>query len=187
MESLTIVKGQESDRLAIYEVFSITITDAFAQEGLGHLKADIEEEINTKCQLLNRSLLVSDKSIIFLIAKINGKVVGTISLGPLTNEITKISGTQLKHSKELGSLYILPEYQNQRIGSHLIDAMITKMRELNINNFWLDCGLKTAQKKWLHKFGKPYIIAKDYWGKDSDHMIWFCHTSDFKQICDKSN
>ena len=87
MESLAIVKAQESDRLAIYDVFSTTITDAFIQEGLGHLKVDIEEEINIKYQLLNRSLLVSDKSIIFLIAKINDKVVGTISLGPLTNEI----------------------------------------------------------------------------------------------------
>jgi len=178
MESLAIVKAQESDRLAIYDVFSTTITDAFIQEGLGHLKVDIEEEINIKYQLLNRSLLVSDKSIIFLIAKINDKVVGTISLGPLTNEIIKISGTHTKQSKELGSLYVLPEYQNQRIGSHLIEAMITEIRGLNIESFWLDCGLKTAQTKWLHKFSKPYMIAKDYWGKNSDHMIWFCHTND---------
>ena len=178
MKSLAIVKAQESDRLAIHDVFSTTITDAFTQEGLRHLKVDIEEEINTKCQLLNRSLLVSDKSVIFLIAKINDKVVGTISIGPLTNEIIKICGAQPKQFKELGSLYVLPEYQNQRIGSCLIEAMITEIRGLNIESFWLDCGLKTAQAKWLHKFGKPYMIAKDYWGKDSDHMIWFCHTSD---------
>lgn len=60
------------------------------------------------------------------------------------------------------------------VGSALICSMIKYIHELGVEQFCLNSGYKHAQKKWLRKFGEPYKIVKDYWGKDFDHMVWIC-------------
>lgn len=51
--------------------------------------------------------------------------------------------------------------------------------KLGIEEFCFDSGYRNAQKRWLKKFGKPYKIAKDYWGEDGDNMIWLCKVKDY--------
>lgn len=82
---------------------------------------------------------------------------------------------------ELGGLYVLPEYQGQGVGSALISEMLMYLHNKGVKQFWLDCGLKGAQKRWLRKFGEPYKVAKNYWGKDADHLIWLCDVVDYVQ------
>ena len=87
------------------------------------------------------------------------------------------TGHQLDAVGELGSLYILPEYQGQGIGSALIGELLEFLREQGIDRFCLDSGYQRAQRRWLQKFGEPYITVKDYWGPDSVHMVWLCTVS----------
>jgi GNAT superfamily N-acetyltransferase len=79
----------------------------------------------------------------------------------------------------LGSLYVLPHFQGKGVGSALIQSMITFLHELGVEQFCLDSGFKSAQKRWLRKFGEPYKIAKDFWGEGSDHMVWLCQVTDY--------
>jgi GNAT superfamily N-acetyltransferase len=80
---------------------------------------------------------------------------------------------------ELGSLYVLPSYQGQGVGSALIKGMAISLKKQGIDQFCLDSGYKRAQKRWLRKFGEPYKTVKDYWGPDSVHMVWLCKINDY--------
>ena len=179
MNGILIVKPTKKDIKSAYSVFEITITDAFEKEGLGYLKEDILKEIEYKKNLFTYSLENPDSNIYFLVAKIDDKVIGTISFGPCGSDIKKCTNNQLDGVGELGSLYVLPNFQDKGVGSALIYSMIKYLHELGVKQFCLDSGYKHAQRKWLRKFGEPYIIEKDYWGKDFDHMVWLCNVDDY--------
>ncbi len=159
-------------------VFEKTIRDAFEKEGLGHLEEDITDEIEYKKRMLEASFS-EENNIHFLIARVDDLTIGTISFGPCGEIIKKCTENELENIGELGSLFVLPDYQNRGIGSVLISSLMKELHISGIESFCLDSGYKRAQKKWIHKFGKPYKIVKDYWGEGSDHMIWLCRVQDF--------
>ena len=183
IENLVIIRPTILDLNSIYVVFEQSITDAFQREGLEHLKEDILSEIDHKKYLINCSLSDIDSDTIFFIAKIGDKVIGTISFGLCGNDIKKCTNGELDNIGELGSLYVLPNYQDKGVGSILINNMINYLHKLGIEQFCLDSGYKTAQRRWIRKFGEPYKEIKNYWGQGSNHMIWLCKVSNhFKEI-----
>ncbi|WP_226002705.1 GNAT family N-acetyltransferase [Paenibacillus sp. BJ-4] len=180
-KQFSIQPAAPSDLKAADVVFESSITAAFEQEGLEALIDDMQHEIEHKKQLLRVSLSASNSDLFFLMAKHNHNVVGTISYGPCGEDIGKCTNDELGHVGTLGSLYVLPAYQGQGVGSALIRALMTRLKEMEVTHFCLDSGFKIAQTKWLRKFGAPYTIAKDYWGKDGGHMVWLCEVQDFLQ------
>lgn len=162
----------------IKNLFEITIRSAFEEQGVGHLSEFIEEEVETKMQMVKK-FLECNNEYYFLVAKIEGSIVGAISFGSCGNIIRQCCEGQLNNVGELGSLYVLPEYQDQKIGSDLINSLILYLKQNQIENFCLDSGYKKAQKRWIRKFGQPYKIIKNYWGLNSDHFIWYCKVNDF--------
>lgn len=161
------------------EVFETAIPDAFEKEGLSFMKETIDGEILHKKKMLKHALEAPDAGIYFLVAKQKEQVIGVISISPCGEDIKKCTENELGHLYELGSLYVLPEYQDQGIGSALIGAMIKHLDSQGIAEFCLDSGYKRAQKRWLNKFGAAYRVAPDYWGPGADHMIWLCRVADF--------
>ncbi|MET3210681.1 UNVERIFIED_CONTAM: putative N-acetyltransferase YhbS [Paenibacillus sp. PvR008] len=178
-KQFSIQPAAPSDLEAADVVFESSITAAFEQEGLEALNDDMQHEIEHKKRLLRTSLSALNSDLFFLMAKHNHNVVGTISYGPCGEAIRKCTNDELEHVGTLGSLYVLPGYQGQGVGSALIRALMTRLKEMEVTHFCLDSGFKIAQIKWLRKFGAPYTIAKDYWGKDGDHMVWVCEVQDF--------
>lgn len=179
MDGFSIVKRAKSDLESGYDLFQRTIRDAFEQEGLGDLEAEIAAEIECKQTLLRCALENPEPDVHFLVAKIDDTVIGTVSYGPCGKDIRRCTKNQLKEIGELGSLYVLPEYQGRGVGSALIEAMIRYLHELGIEYFCLDSGYKHAQGKWLRKFGAPFIVAKDYWGQGGDHIVWLCKVAEY--------
>lgn len=179
INDLSIVKPTKDDIKLVQYVFESSITDAFDKEGLGHMKKEILREIEFKKELITLTVENLASEVDFLVAKISNDVIGTISFGPCGSDIKKCTNNELDTIKELGSLYVLPNFQGKGVGSALIHSMIKYISELGIDQFCLDSGYKNAQKKWLRKFGEPYKIVKDYWGKNSDHMIWLCNVIDY--------
>ena len=179
MNDLLITKPTREDITSAYAVFEASITDAFEKDGLGHLTNDIEYEIESKKNLLTTSLVNAKSGTFFLVAKMNDNLIGTVSFGPCSSDIKKFTNNQLEAIGELGSLYVLPEFQGKGVGSALIHSMMEVLHESGVEQFCLDSGYKQAQTKWLRKFGEPYFIARDYWGKDRHHMVWLCKVSDY--------
>lgn len=165
----------------IHRVFELAIRDAFKQEGLEAHLEDIEYEISHKQERLANALYTQEPALHFLIARVRDEVVGTISYGPSGQLISECTYGQLKDVGELGSLYILPDYQNSGIGSALISEMVRQLDKQGIKQFCLDSGYRRAQVRWTRKFGPPYAIAKDRWGPDSPHMVWLCQVQDWVQ------
>ncbi|MNO47913.1 Acetyltransferase (GNAT) family protein [compost metagenome] len=174
MNHFTIAALTVSDYKSTCRVFEESISDAFDQEGLGHLQEDIQSEITHKKQMALSSLDQANSDTYFLIAKLDENVVGTISYGPCGEAIQICADHQLDHLGELGGLYVMPGYQGQGIGSALIREMMNFLKKEGIEQFCLDSGYKRAQLKWQRKFGEPYTVVQDYWGPDSIHMVWLC-------------
>ncbi|MNC31799.1 Acetyltransferase (GNAT) family protein [compost metagenome] len=178
---LTISMLTPEDKGAANRIFEISITDAFEQEGLGDLREDIHQEIEGKSQLVQNSLSSANPDTFFLLAKLDGVAAGTISFGPCGEDIRVCTGGELNDTGELGSLYVLPQYQDQGVGSALIKSMAARLEGLGIKQFCLDSGYKRAQQRWLRKFGEPYRTVQDYWGLGNDHMIWLCNVKDYTE------
>lgn len=164
---------------SVCEIYSLSIRDAFEKEGLGDLEETISEEINHKKESLLNYLKGDIYNRKYLIAVNGDDIVGTISFGPCGKQIKDCTDENFPTQIELGGLYIKPYFQNQGIGSSLINKMIKEMKNMGIHIFSCDSGYKRAQKRWIRKFGEPYLVAKDYWGEDGDHMIWLCKSDDF--------
>ena len=179
MRDFWITPPDETDLKSACKVFEASITDAFEQEGLGHLKEEILKEIEHKKNLLTYSLKNPAADVYFLVAKTGDRVIGTISFGPCGSDIKTCTNNRLAPIGELGSLYVLPSDQGRGAGSALIHAMIKHLHDSGVEQFCLDSGYKRAQQKWLRKFGEPFTIAKDYWGTGCDHMIWLCKVADY--------
>ncbi|MGQ7885606.1 GNAT family N-acetyltransferase [Paenibacillus sp. WC2504] len=168
-----------SDMDLAYQVFRRSIPNAFEQEGLVALTEVIAREIEGKRRMLHDALHTVGEAVRFLVARMDDNIVGVISFGPCNDDIIKCTDGRLKNVGELGSLYVLPEYQGRGIGSALIRAMANKLAEQGIDSFCLDSGYRHAQAKWLNKFGQPYTTVQDYWGPGSGHMVWFCKVANY--------
>ncbi len=175
---LSIIDLAAADLPSAAHVFAAAIPDAFDKEGLGHLQADIQAEVEQKERMLAASLAPAAETH-FLVAKLQGTVVGTVSVGQCNEDIRRCAGSQLHSVVELGSLYVLPGHQDQGIGSALIGAMMIHLTRSGVTQFCLDSGFRRAQQRWLRKFGAPFVVAKDYWGAGSDHIVWLCQVADF--------
>lgn len=167
-----------SSRDQTKDLFRISIPLAFAKEGLSDLTEAIRKEIDLKEQWVDASLDDPFFPTHFLIAKKDELVVGTISYGPCGEDIIKCTKHQFESFGEVGSLYVSQKYQDQGLGSALIQAMMKHLIDQNITQFVLDSGYQHAQKKWLKKFGEPFLVVEDYWGQGLNHMIWHCEVKD---------
>lgn len=179
INNLTIIRPTKDDIESAYTTFEVSIADAFEKEEIEDSKEDILREIQHKKNLLNSSLNDPDSKVHFLVAKVENKVIGIVSFGPCGKDIKNCTNNEFDSIGELGSLYILPDYQDKGVGSKLINSMLKYLNKLGIEEFCFDSGYSRAQKRWIKKFGKPYIIAKDYWGEDGDNMIWLCKVKDY--------
>lgn len=178
MEGVLIEPLSAADLPAAAAVAAVTIPAAFAAAGAGQWADMIREEVAYK-QALMAAALQPGAGVQFLVAKIDGEVVGVISGSPCGPDIRRCTQEQLAAVPELGSLFIRPEWQGRGIGSCLISSMVILLAERGETHFCLDSGYRLAQQRWLRKFGKPYQIVANYWGEGFDHMIWLCPFADF--------
>jgi len=156
---------------SLVEMLTQSIANAFINEGLAGLYDDVINEIYQRFELAMRFINTSNTSDIFLVAINNGEVIGSIVYKELNKDIK--NNINVNHGiKEVGTIYVKPNYQNQGVATLLINAMIEKLISLEVNEFMLDCGFKTAQQVWTNKFGKPYKVLKDYWPSGSDYYVW---------------
>jgi len=176
---ILIVRPSVNEKEEIIKLFRKTITYAFQQDGLSDRLNDRENEISKQIDFLNRDFNSNGKDIYFLIAKIDGKIVGTIAKSSPNTIIVANINEDLSRIPEVSSVYVLPEFQNQGIGSKLFNSIIEYFKKENSKSFVMDGGYKKSQIFWINKVGKPTIILKDYWGKDLDHMIWKLNLSSY--------
>jgi GNAT superfamily N-acetyltransferase len=170
--NITIDKPKVKDREVLHSFFEEALIDTFTKEGIGEMVQELENEIYEKKTFLEEYYITNGEKRFFLVAWVNNEIVGTIAYGPSNDIITqnlKGSGNEIG---EVGTLLVKPIYQNQGIGSKLLQGIFKYLKDRNIDEVSLDSGYKRAQQIWIKKFGEPRIILKDFWGMGFDHMIW---------------
>jgi len=156
----------------LHQFFRTVLTDIFAREGLAELVDDIEADIESKKKYLQMDFETNGEKRYFLIALAKNKIIGTITCGNANELIQECTNGTLRATIEIGTIYVLSEYQRQGVGNQLLAEMLKTLMARGIQEFCLDSGFKSAQSIWKKKFGEPEYWLKDYWGQGQDHMIW---------------
>lgn len=178
MDNVIVRRPNTEDKNKLNKLFDIVIKDTFRKNGLEYLIEMIEEEIETKIKCLEQDLESDGDERYFLIAEIDNEIIGSIEYGASSELIKRCTDGELKDLIELGTIFVLPEYQGNGIGNLMIRKIANELKKKGINEICLDSGYKTAQKIWTKKFGKAQYQLKDYWLKDNDHMIWKVNISE---------
>lgn len=160
------------DKNKLHHLFKTVIVDTFMKNGLGNMATEIKEEIETKEKYLESDFESNGENRYFLIALDGEEIIGSIEFGPASKLISEYTNNVCKGIKEIGTVFIAPEYQRKGIGNLLLNKMFLTLTNKGIDEFCLDSGYKSAQTIWKKKFGCPEYLLKDYWGKGLDHMIW---------------
>ena len=172
MRNIEISRPNFEDIELINEFFKIVLRDTFERNEIANLVDLIVEEIEDKRRCLNQDIESDGKDRYFLIAKDDDKIVGSIEYGPSNELIVSCTNGKLKELPEIGTVFVHPDYQNKGIGSRMLNLIFMELKKNSIKEVCLDSGYKSAQKTWINKFGNPEYHLKDYWGEDSDHMVW---------------
>lgn len=172
MRDIKIRRPRLEDIEEMNQFFSTVIIDTFAREGLSYLSGDIENEIRSKNKYFKSDLESNGINRYFLIAFDNEKIVGSIEYGSANELIISITEGKFEEVVEVGTAFVLPDYQKQGIGNLLLNEMYQVLKDKGIEEFCLDSGYTNAQKVWMKKFGNPKYLLKNYWSSSNDHMIW---------------
>ncbi len=178
MLDVEIRRARMEDTKQLNEFFRIVITDTFIKEGIGKMLDDINDEIKTKEKYLASDFESNGQKRYFLIALVGNKIIGSIEYGPASDLICNCTNNAFKGLKEIGTVFVHPDYQRMGIGNLLLNKMFFTLQKRGIKEFCLDSGYISAQKIWKKKFGDPDYRLKDYWGEGFDHMIWRVKISD---------
>ena len=170
--NIDIRRPRIGDVEELHRFFKTVITDTFIKEGIGHLLQDMEDEIETKKAYLEWDLGSDGDRRYFLIALHEGKIIGSIEYGPASELISKCTNNELADLNEVGTVFVLPDYQGMGIGNQLLNEMYRTLRDKGMEEFCLDSGYTNAQKIWKKKFGEPDYLLEDYWGEGYPQMIW---------------
>jgi GNAT superfamily N-acetyltransferase len=178
MRNIDINRPKIDDIELINEFFEIVIRDTFERNGIADLVDMIIKEIEDKRRCLNQDIDSDGKNRYFLIANDDDKIVGSIEYGASNELIISCTNGELKELVEIGTVFVHPEYQNEGIGSRMLNLIFMELEKIRIKEFCLDSGYKKAQKTWIKKFGNPEYHFKDYWGEGADHMVWRIRVED---------
>lgn len=172
MLDIVISRAKIEDRELINDFFRIVLIDTFNKNEISELVDTLNDEIEDKRRCLDLDFESAGKDRCFLIAKDKNMVIGTAEYGASNDLISSCTNGELKEMKEIGTVFVHPDYQSKGIGSRLLVSILLEMKKEGIEEFCMDSGYKIAQRIWIKKLGNPQYHLKNYWGKDLDHMIW---------------
>lgn len=178
MKNIEILRPNLNDVDALSVFFKNVIADTYVNEGVGDLVDDIEDEVISKNKYIQIDLDSAGMDRFFLLAKHEGKIIGTAALGPVSDLIIECSEAKLKNHIEIGSVLVDPSYQKQGVASLLMNSIFIVLMARNVSEFCLDSGYREAKKVWVKRFGQPDFVKKDQWGKGKDHYVWSGKLSD---------
>lgn len=164
--NIQIDTALSGDRQELREFYTRTISDTFRNNGINDsdgLSSEIENQMKT----------FENPEDFIMLARINGKIIGTIAYGTMNKSVSSNIPEELKQFNEIKGVYIHPDFQNRGIGSFLWKTMIAELQNRNVVTACLDSGYKLSQKYWKKKIGEPTYFLKDYWGAGEHQLIWF--------------
>ncbi|MCU7558483.1 GNAT family N-acetyltransferase [Macrococcus capreoli] len=159
----------KDDAHLLKDFFTLVLTHTFNNNGIDD-DEDLQVEIDKKMTYVT-SYFKYNKDI-FMVAKDGDALVGIIGFYQPNIIIQKLLGEKVANIKEMGSLYVHPDYQNQGVGSTLIKRMTHYIKQQGIYRYCFDCGYQKSIQTWTRKLGEPTYFFKDHWGNGGHHAVW---------------
>ena len=178
MSGLDMRRPRPEDEQVLRAFFVDVLQDTFVKNQLEHMKDVYLEEVDEKNRMLKVDLTTHGRGCYFLVAWSDSQVAGTVAMAKANPLIDQCTQGALAEEKEIGTVFVHPRCQGQGIGKILVKTMLTHMQHQGIDHFCLDSGYPLAQKYWIGTFGEPQWFLKDYWDKDSHHMVWHMSVSE---------
>ncbi len=172
LAQVTIEKALLADEAQICNFFELMLIDTFKKNDIWDMEELLKDEIEEKGMFIHEALTEPNTQRHFLVAKLEGNIVGTIAAGPANKDILEGSGGACDGWLEIGTVFVHPDYQGKGLGNLMIEAIETWMKTQSVSQYSLDSGYKLAQKTWTKKYGEPTYLLKDHWAEGADHMIW---------------
>lgn len=169
---IEIVSPSLANKPEIDLLIETVLKDNWIKNDLMELKDGLAEEIEMKKSFIDAFVNGDENARTFLMARLHGEIVGIIEHGPVNDTIKSCEDKELNRIQEVGTVFVLPEYQGVGLGKRLMDAITERLVKLGETAFCIDSGYKTAQPIWTHLYGEPLYLMKDYWGPGGDHMVW---------------
>lgn len=172
MQDLVLRRPTIEDVNPLDEFYKFVLKDTFIKNGIADLVDDYDKAVEEKRKYIIEDLESNGEQRYFLIATIDGNIIGSIEYGPSNDDINNSTGGLLKNITEIGSVFVHPNYQRKGIGSLMLAQMYSELNRKGIKEFCLDSGYKIAQKVWIKKFGNPEYHFVGFWGEGTNYMIW---------------
>jgi len=170
--NIIIQKPEISKREEIHALFGTVIHRTLKLEGVGDDYELTAELIADQQELIDLCFETDGEECFFLTAVHEGKTVGTICRRECSDIIKDCADRDVSGVQEIGSVYILPQFQGKGIARLLLNAMYITLIAQGYDEFWLDSGYEIAKNVWAKVLGPPSIIMKDYWAEGVDHHLW---------------
>lgn len=173
---LQIRRPQETDFRAIKQLLYMTIEKAFQEEGIFNDQF-VQDEVNGLLAYLKKDFQSGGLDEYFLVGFVANQMVGIIAHGKPNPIIETHLKYDVANTREIKSVYILPAFQRNGIGSLLFQRIIEILQYNQVAYYCLDCGFKQSQVYWQQQLGTPQLILKNYWGVGAHHHIWYLELS----------
>jgi len=171
--NIVIIKPDVSQREEIHALFDTVICHTLRFEGVGDDYELTAELIADQQELIDLCFETDGEECFFLTAVHEDKTVGTICRRECSEIIKDCADRDATGVQEIGSVYILPQFQGKGIAKLLLNAMYITLIAQGYDEFWLDSGYEIAKKVWQKVLGPPTVIMKDYWAEGVDHHLWY--------------
>jgi len=125
------------DKHKLHTLFWEVIKDTYYREGFHHFSEQMKEILVEKKKYLDTDFSSNGTDRYFLIAELDQQIVGTIESGPSSKLLNECTNNKYKNTIELGTVFVVPEYQKLGIGSLLMNAMCKKLADENVNEICL--------------------------------------------------
>lgn len=134
------------------------------------ISSEIEEVLNDVRGSINHT-----NNITYLVAEEkDGKVIGMLGFRPPVEKMLVFASTQ--NPAEMINAFVA---QDRRGGKGVGRALVSRVEELakqkGHTEIIFNSGLRymySGWPIWIRMFGKPSAVAKEYYGKGSDAMVW---------------
>lgn len=155
------------------------ITEAFHQSyilefpNIPNFQQILDEEIIHQQKRLESFQKSGEPS--FLVAKYEGKIVGTIAYGK--PEDTMLEGVKrlnpgnkaIPSLVEIKSLYVKPTLQRQGVGSALLQELFKEIHKTSHTHIAAFTGFSSGKAFWEKHFGEAAVVLEQY---DGEETLW---------------
>ena len=125
----TIRRAEPQDIQNLSALAQKTYTDAF---GFSFFPDDLTAHLQSNLSPANFAYMLAHDTI--LVAEADGQMIGFVHFGDAAGYVDAPTSTD----GALHKLYVLAEFQNQRVGSQLMDAALAEMASQGIEAVYLD-------------------------------------------------